>query len=214
MGGPRSNYSRLPQEIRSRILFLRFDGAEYDEIRKDPEIEKACRERGIALNNSTFVSVAFKRDLADFSARARMDEAARRADKIAQSVISSDRSMEDLTDVARYELAKALRKALTELQSDDDAEHIKSLRSLAQSIASVSNQHQANRIAALQRSLDDRETKIAGLKAEIEKLKADHEAELAALRGESTAADPAEVADRLDNMLGLKTPGRAQGEKK
>lgn len=207
MAGPRSNYSRLPQDIRSRILFLRYDGAEYDEIRKDPEIAKACEKRGIVLNNSTFVSVAFKRDLADFSARARTDEAARRADKIAQSVISSDRSMEDLTDVARYELAKALRKALTELPDEDDAERIKSLRSLAQSIASVSSQHQSDRIAALQRSLDERDKQIGKLKEQIETMKAAHEAELNVLRGETAAANPAEVADRLDSMLGLKKGG-------
>ena len=38
MAGPRSNYSRLPQSVRSRILYLRHDGADYEEIRKDPEI--------------------------------------------------------------------------------------------------------------------------------------------------------------------------------
>ena len=155
MAGPRSNYSRLPQDIRSRILFLRYDGADYDEIRRDPIIAEACRERGFSLNNSTFVSNAFKRDLAAFSERARTDEEARRADKIAQSVIASDNSLEDLTDVARYELGKEIRKALSDLPDDDDGSRIKALKSLAQSIASVSSQHQADRIAALRRQIDD-----------------------------------------------------------
>lgn len=155
MGGPRSNYSRLPQEIRSRILFLRYDGADYDEIRRDPAVADACRERGLTLNNATFISNAFKRDMAAFSERARRDEDARRADKIAQSVISSDRSLEDLTDVARYELGKEIRRALADLPDDDDGSRIKALKSLAQSIASVSSQHQADRIAALRRQVDD-----------------------------------------------------------
>ena len=155
MAGPRSNYSRLPQSVRSRILYLRHDGADYDEIRKDPEIAAACKERGFTLNNSTFLSNAFKRDLADFSERARTDEAARRADKIAQSVIASDNSLEDLTDVARYELGKEIRKALADLPDDDDGSRIKALKSLAQSIAAVSGQHQADRIAALRRQIDD-----------------------------------------------------------
>ena len=155
MAGPRSNYSRLPQSIRSRILYLRHDGADYEEIRKDPEVAEACRERGFTLNNSTFLSNAFKRDLADFSERARTDEAARRADKIAQSVIQSDNSLEDLTDVARYELGKEIRKALADLPDDDDGSRIKALKSLAQSIAAVSGQHQADRIAALKRQVDD-----------------------------------------------------------
>ena len=155
MGGPRSNYSRLPQAVRSRILYLRHDGADYDEIRKDPEIAAACKERGFTLNNSTFLSVAFSRDLADFSERARTDEAARRADKIAQSVIQSDNSLEDLTDVARYELGKEIRKALADLPDDDDGSRIKALKSLAQSIAAVSGQHQADRIAALKRQVEE-----------------------------------------------------------
>ena len=155
MAGPRSNYSRLPQDIRSRILFLRYDGADYDEIRRDPAVAEACRERGLTLNNATFISNAFKRDMAAFSERARRDEEARRADKIAQSVISSDRSLEDLTDVARYELGKEIRKALADLPDDDDCSRIKALKSLAQSIASVSSQHQSDRIAALRRQIDD-----------------------------------------------------------
>ncbi len=155
MAGPRSNYSRLPQDIRSRILFLRYDGADYDEIRRDPAVAEACRERGLTLNNATFISNAFKRDMAAFSERARRDEEARRADKIAQSVISSDRSLEDLTDVARYELGKEIRKALADLPDDDDGSRIKALKSLAQSIASVSSQHQADRIAALRRQVDN-----------------------------------------------------------
>ena len=155
MAGPRSNYSRLPQDIRSRILFLRYDGADYDEIRRDPAVAEACRERGLTLNNATFISNAFKRDMAAFSERARRDEEARRADKIAQSVISSDRSLEDLTDVARYELGKEIRKALADLPDDDDGSRIKALKSLAQSIASVSSQHQSDRIAALRRQIDD-----------------------------------------------------------
>lgn len=155
MAGPRSNYSRLPQDIRSRILFLRYDGADYDEIRRDPAVAEACRERGLTLNNATFISNAFKRDMAAFSERARRDEEARRADKIAQSVISSDRSLEDLTDVARYELGKEIRKALADLPDDDDGSRIKALKSLAQSIASVSSQHQSDRIAALRRQIDN-----------------------------------------------------------
>ena len=35
---PRNNYSRLPWEIRSRILGMLHDGAEYDDIRSDAEI--------------------------------------------------------------------------------------------------------------------------------------------------------------------------------
>lgn len=73
----------------------------------------------------------------------------------AQSVIASDNSLEDLTDVARYELGKEIRKALADLPDDDDGSRIKALKSLAQSIAAVSGQHQADRIAALRRQIDD-----------------------------------------------------------
>ena len=51
---PRNNYAKLPWEIRKRVLRLLLDGAEYEAIRRDPEVAAACAARGLSLHNTTF----------------------------------------------------------------------------------------------------------------------------------------------------------------
>lgn len=54
---PRNNYSRLPFETRQKVLAMLYDGAEYDDIRNDPEVKSACEQRKIVLHNATFLAV-------------------------------------------------------------------------------------------------------------------------------------------------------------
>ena len=54
---PRNNYSRLPWEVRSRILGMLHDGAEYDDIRADAEIAAELQKRNLNLHNTTFQAI-------------------------------------------------------------------------------------------------------------------------------------------------------------
>ena len=178
MSGPRNNYSRLPWAVRCRVLSMLYDGAEYDEIRSDPEISAACAERKLTLHNATFLAVRKCEEYKEFGRKAQSYAAARDADRIAAGVLNSSGAQADLTDVARYELACAVREIL----DDDDGEpgsRAKHLRTLSQILLALNNSAKDEKIADLRRKLDEkdralaeRETNILELKARIAALEA------------------------------------------
>ena len=102
-------------------------------------------------------------------------------------------------------------KAVSELSdisgnSDlSDGERVKALRSLAQSVAALTNPAKDNQIADLKRKLREKDDEIEAKNAEIERLKAEHKAEIERLTAkDNTVADPSRVADELSNLLGVK----------
>ena len=136
MSGPRSNYSRLPWQVRCRVLSMLYDGAEYDEIRRDPEVAAACAERNLVLHNATFLAVRKCEEYKEFGRKAMSYKAAQDADRIAAGVLNSSGAQADLTDVARYEISRAVREIL----DDDDGEpgsRAKHLRTLSQTLLAL-----------------------------------------------------------------------------
>ena len=166
MPGPRSNYSRLPKDIRRRILFLRHDGAEYAEIRADEQIAIACKERGLVLNNGTFSSIAFKRDLDEFAAQSAPSEAARRADDILSAVLETNGSLADISDVIRYELAKLVRGCIAAADDPKDVER------LVRSAAALTGAAKDDVISGLRKKLDDAKHKTAELERSLDQAQA------------------------------------------
>ena len=69
--GPRNNYSRLPWSIRSKILSLLHDGAEYEEIRNDKEIAAALSERNLKLHATTFQAIKKSKEYSEYIASAK-----------------------------------------------------------------------------------------------------------------------------------------------
>ena len=176
MAGPRNNYSRLPWAVRCRILNMLYDGAEYDEIRNDPEVSAACAERKLTLHNATFLAVRKCDEYKEFGRKAASYAAARDADRIAAGVLNASGAQADLTDVARYELACAVREIL----DDDDGEpgsRAKHLRTLSQTLLALSNSAKDEKIADLRRKLDEKDRILADLKARIAELEAQIAAE-------------------------------------
>ena len=169
MAGPRNNYSRLPWQARCRVLSLLWDGAEYDEIRRDPEVAAACSERNLTLHNATFLAVRKCEEYKEFGRKALSYKAAQDADRIAAGVLNSSGAQADLTDVARYELARAVREIL----DDDDGEpgsRAKHLRTLSQTLLALNNSAKDEQISSLRRKLDEKTSSIAALKAKIAEL--------------------------------------------
>ena len=197
MAGPRNNYSRLPWAVRCRVLSLLYDGAEYDEIRRDPEVAAACRERGLTLHNATFLAVRKCEEYKDFGRKAMSYKAAQDADRIAAGVLNASGAQADLTDVARYELARAVREIL----DDDDGEpgsRAKHLRTLSQTLLALSNSAKDEQIAALRRKLDEKDRSIADLKTKIAEL----ENALAAATEETGAAQTGISREKLAEVEG------------
>ena len=196
MSGPRNNYSRLPWAVRCRVLSLLYDGAEYDEIRRDPEVAAACKERGLTLHNATFLAVRKCEEYKAFGRKAQSYAAARDADRIAAGVLNASGAQADLTDVARYEIARAVREIL----DDDDGEpgsRAKHLRTLSQTLLALSNSAKDEKIADLRRKLDEKDRVLADLKARI----ADLETQLAAT-SETTSAQTGISREKLAEVEG------------
>ena len=205
MAGPRNNYSRLPWAVRCRVLSMLYDGAEYDEIRRDPEVAAACSERNLTLHNATFLAVRKCDEYKEFGRKAMSYQAARDADRIAAGVLNSSGAQADLTDVARYEISRAVREIL----DDDDGEpgsRAKHLRTLSQTLLALSNSAKDEQIANLKRKLDEKDRAIAERDSRIQELKvriAALEDKISALKDLAGRVSGNEVIDELNRSVGL-----------
>ncbi|MEI3038470.1 MAG: hypothetical protein V8T90_05295 [Victivallales bacterium] len=162
---PRNNYSRLPWEIRSRILGLLHNGAEYDDIRRDPQVAAELKNKKLSLHNTTFQAIRRSDEYRDYVARATEDSAAKKAEAITRAVLENNDALGSVTDIARYELAKLIREEVKATSGDEDS--IKRIRSLASSLAAVSNPAKE---LSWQKKLDRANAEIEELKAEIAQL--------------------------------------------
>lgn len=162
---PRNNYSRLPWEIRSRILGMLHNGAEYDDIRSDAEIAAELRKRKLILHNTTFLAIRRCDEYKSYVERATEDSAAKKAEAITRAVLENNDALGSVTDLARYELAKLIREEVKATSGDEDS--VKRIRSLASSLAAVSNPAKE---LEWRKKLDRANAEIAELKAEIAEL--------------------------------------------
>ena len=203
MAGPRNNYSRLPWAVRCRVLSMLYDGAEYDEIRRDPEVAAACKERNLVLHNATFLAVRKCEEYKAFGRKAQSYAAARDADRIAAGVLNTSGAQADLTDVARYELARAVREILDDGEPGSRAKH---LRTLSQTLLALSNSAKDEKIADLRRKLDEKDRTLADLKARIAELEAQIaalEEKISTLKELAGRVSGSEVIDELNQSVGL-----------
>ena len=202
MNNQRNNFSALPFEARKRVMFLLLDGATQDAVRNDPEVAKACEERGLKLHSTTFQAIVRSKEFAEYKAAREATEARTEHAKWAADFLRTAGGVQDVATVTELQLLEQLR-----LLADGGLDDPKELLQVTAAVAKLKDSATADRIRRMQRALDERDKKIEKLKEEIASMKAAHEAELNVLRGETAAADPAEVANRLDSMLGLKKGG-------
>ena len=202
MNNQRNNFSALPFEVRKRVMYLLLDGATQDAVRNDPEVSKACAERDLKLHSTTFQAIARSKEFAEYKAAREATEARTAHAKWAADFLRAAGGIDDVATVAELTLLEQLRAL-----SDAGLDNPKELLQVTAAVAKLKDGATAERIRRMQRSLDERDKQIGKLKEQIDTMKAAHEAELNVLRGETAAADPAEVADNLDRMLGLKKGG-------
>lgn len=202
MNNQRNNFSALPFEVRKRVMYLLLDGATQDAVRNDPEVSKACAERDLKLHSTTFQAIARSKEFAEYKAAREATEARTAHAKWAADFLRAAGGIDDVATVAELTLLEQLRAL-----SDAGLDNPKELLQVTAAVAKLKDGATAERIRRMQRSLDERDKQIGKLKEQIDTMKAAHEAELNVLRGETAAADPAEVANRLDSMLGLKKGG-------
>ena len=197
---PRNNYAKLPWEIRKRVLHLLFDGAEYESIRRDPEVAAACAARGLTLHNTTCAAVRNSDDYRKYESA--LMETNKRTGKFkwASEALKTTAGLHDIANVAQLSLLEQLR----DLAESSDADPSDLLR-LTNAITKIKESAENDKLSELKRRLREKDEEIESKNAEIERLKAEHKAEIERLTAkDNTVADPSRVADELSNLLGVK----------
>ena len=158
---PRNNYAKLPWEIRKRVLRLLIDGAEYEAIRRDPEVAAACAARGLSLHNTTFAAVRRSDDYRKYEAALMETEKRTGKFKWASEALKNTAGLQEIANVAQLHLLEQLR-GIAENSEADPADLLR----LTNAITKIKESADSERMDELRRKL--REEKARFDAAEIE----------------------------------------------
>ena len=197
--GPRSNFSLLEFPVRFKLIRLLHDGATCEAIAADPEIAAAYAARGLKLTRSALSRIKSCREYKEITAQRLKAAQSHEADRLAAAVLHEQQATHAIGEQAALELMTAIRSNI------GLAEDTKEVERLVRCVAALTNPAKDNQIAELKRKLRERDDEIESKNAEIERLKAEHKAEIERLTAkDNTVADPSRVADELSNLLGVK----------
>lgn len=197
--GPRSNFSLLEFPVRFKLIRLLHDGATCEAIAADPEIAAAYAARGLKLTRSALSRIKSCREYKEITAQRLKAAQSHEADRLAAAVLHEQQATHAIGEQAALELMTAIRSNI------GLAEDTKEVERLVRCVAALTNPAKDNQIAELKRKLRDKDDEIEAKNAEIERLKAEHKAEIERLTAkDNTVADPSRVADELSNLLGVK----------
>lgn len=197
----------LPAALRWKIIFMIDDGATFEAVANDPEIAGEYKKRGLRLTAPAMSGIKKSKEYQEVTAARRRKQLADRSSQLTTALLRDAGTLETVSDQARVKLIQALSDLsdLPENSDLSDGDRVKALRSLAQSVAALTNPAKDNQIAELKRKLREKDDEIEAKNAEIERLKAEHKAEIERLTAkDNTVADPSRVADELSNLLGVK----------
>ena len=168
--GSRSKISLLPHQVRWRIYNLMLDGATLKSLLADPEIDAALALAGFTLNDHNLSFARKSREFIDFVQMRRKYLERKYKDMMSAAIAKGAGALESMTEQTRCKLMENLSE-LADLSGLPDEERIKAVRSLTQSVASLSNPVKDSQIAELKRRLADLEKENEALQAEIANLK-------------------------------------------
>ena len=168
--GRRSKISMLPHQARWRIYNLLLDGATLKSLLADPEVKNALDRAGFTLNSNNISAVRENGEFIDFVQMRRKYLERKYKDMMSAAIAKGTGSLESMTDQARCKLMETLSE-LADLSDLPDEERIKAVRSLSQSVASLSNPVKDTQIAELKRQLAEAEKRNAELLEELDRLK-------------------------------------------
>jgi predicted RNase H-like nuclease (RuvC/YqgF family) len=169
--GSRSKISLLPHQVRWRIYNLMLDGATLKSLLADPEIDAALALAGFTLNDHNLSFARKSREFTDFVQMRRKYLERKYKDMMSAAIAKGAGALESMTEQTRCKLMENLSE-LADLSGLPDEERIKAVRSLTQSVASLSNPVKDSQIAELKRKLIELEKENEALQAEIANLKA------------------------------------------
>ena len=136
----------------------------------DPEVKTALDQAGFTLNTKNISLIRKNREFIDFVQMRRKYLERKYKDMMSAAIARGTNSLESMTDQTRCKLMETLSD-LADLSDLPDEERIKAVRSLSQSVASLSNPVKDTQIAELKRQLAEAEKRNAELLAELDRLK-------------------------------------------
>lgn len=152
---PRNNYAKLPWEIRKRVLRLLLDGAEYEAIRRDPEVAAACAARGLTLHNTTFAAVRRSDDYRKYEAALMETEKRTGKFKWASEALKNTAGLQEIANVAQLHLLEQLR----EIAENSEADPADLLR-LTNAITKIKESADSERLDELRRKLREEKARF------------------------------------------------------
>ena len=200
--GPRSKFSMLPHQIRWRAYNLLSDGATLKALTADADIKDALARAGMKLSSANLAGIRKSKEYADFCAMRRKHLEAKQKDMMLTAIAQGTGTLESMTDQARCKLMEALSD-LSDLSDLTDESRIKALRSLAQSVAALSNPAKDNQIAELKRKLRENEAQRQTAEAEWKNREAELLARIAELEKLVPGVDSKQVAEAMDQKFGV-----------
>lgn len=210
--GPRSNFSMLPFSLRLKIIFMIDDGATFEAVANDPEIAGEYKKRGLRLTAPAMSGIKKSKEYQEVTAARRRKQLADRSSQLTTALLRDAGTLETVSDQARVKLIQALSDLsdLPENSDLSDGDRVKALRSLAQSVAALTNPAKDNQIAELKRKLREKDDEIEAAEkehaAEIARLNFElkkRDDEIAELRKLAGTVDNEAVIQKLNESVGL-----------
>lgn len=158
---PRNNYAKLPWEIRKRVLRLLIDGAEYEAIRRDPEVAAACAARGLSLHNTTFAAVRRSDDYRKYEAALMETEKRTGKFKWASEALKNTAGLQEIANVAQLHLLEQLR-GIAENSEADPADLLR----LTNAITKIKESADNERMDELRRKLREEKARFDAAETE------------------------------------------------
>ena len=202
----------LPAALRWKIIFMIDDGATFEAVSSDPEIAGEYKKRGLRLTAPAMSGIKKSKEYQEVTAARRRKQLADRSSQLTTALLRDAGTLETVSDQARVKLIQALSDLsdLPENSDLSDGDRVKALRSLAQSVAALTNPAKDNQIAELKRKLREKDdeieaaekehaAKIARLNFELKK----RDDEIAELRKLAGTVDNDAVIQKLNESVGL-----------
>lgn len=198
--GPRSNFSMLPFALRLKIIFMIDDGATFEAVSSNPEIAAEYKKRGLRLTAPAMSGIKKSQEYREMTAKRRQKQLAGQSEQITTALLRDAGELDTVSDQVKVALMRLVQDCVKANPNDT-----KEVERLVRSAVNLSNPAKDNQIAELKRKLREKDDEIEAKNAKIERLKAEHKAEIERLTAkDNTVADPSRVADELSNLLGVK----------
>lgn len=176
MGGPRSNLTYHPPEIRRRVYQLHYEGRTGAEIIADPEVAESIRRTGYRLHGNTLTAAWRSDDYQEY--RRRREETEQRIGKArwAAEALRDTAGIGSVADMTQMALLEQLRE-LAEKGSGDPSELLKLVTAVTRIKAADSDEKNAR----LSRQLEEQRKRFDAVEKAHRATVAELEKELAEL---------------------------------